>query len=369
MAEEHLKTAYIRKGLQLACLLVDGRIEQSLESSRLTHSDPTPAFAYTFHILPPVLKIDPSVIGYFDSVLKPSHKGKVSPAAGAPFPDKDSLRLVIEYSPLTLAQATPRYCATHMHTFAGHYTAVCNMTCRSVIRDIGLDHMEGSEAREEGLQSSPRPRLHSPAWTRIVRGLSRDPTDTDSGTAAYCSSWRDSVVLSFTTKSVEVSQLSRVPDMCLADLIERAAGSPKVLRVALSAPLKTVNYEARGITESGVAGYEPYRMAGLTGKNQVCGLADTGVDDTSCFLVDNSDAYYGPRTDRSGKVQLHRRKVVQYVASADDGDVEGGHGTHVAGSILGKSLSDYSLVDGVAPEAKLAFFDIGRWSCHTVYDY
>ena len=55
------------------------------------------------------------------------------------------------------------------------------------------------------------------------------------------------------------------------------------------------------------------------------------------------------------------RKVVQYMAFADAGEGEdGGHGTHVAGSVAGNSANpaeqDY---DGMAPDAKVAFFDIG----------
>ena len=39
-----------------------------------------------------------------------------------------------------------------------------------------------------------------------------------------------------------------------------------------------------------------------------------------------------------------------------------GHGTHVAGTALGQSESDgslYETYEGMAPQAKVAFFDIG----------
>ena len=59
---------------------------------------------------------------------------------------------------------------------------------------------------------------------------------------------------------------------------------------------------------------------------------------------------------------LGHRKVVQYVAFADAvAGEDRDHGTHVSGSVAGKSpmggtLGDY---DGMAKDAKLAFFDIG----------
>ena len=76
------------------------------------------------------------------------------------------------------------------------------------------------------------------------------------------------------------------------------------------------------------------------------------------------------------------RKITQYVEYCDDEDEPGGHGTHVVGSIVGAATAalggvdgaatlyeettevgtlaaDEAAYDGMAPGAKVAFFDVG----------
>jgi subtilisin family serine protease len=88
----------------------------------------------------------------------------------------------------------------------------------------------------------------------------------------------------------------------------------------------------------------PYSEAGLTGSGQVVGVADTGLDDLSCFFRDypSSRHYSSGLTARDGKIEMMRRKVVRYVAYADSLDYEGGHGTHVCGSLVGASITPVS---------------------------
>ena len=38
-----------------------------------------------------------------------------------------------------------------------------------------------------------------------------------------------------------------------------------------------------------------------------------------------------------------------------------GHGTHVSGSVAGNSMGEFGDMDGMAPDAKISFFDIGRY--------
>ena len=37
-----------------------------------------------------------------------------------------------------------------------------------------------------------------------------------------------------------------------------------------------------------------------------------------------------------------------------------GHGTHVSGTVAGNSMGDFGEMDGMAPDAKISFFDIGK---------
>jgi subtilisin family serine protease len=111
--------------------------------------------------------------------------------------------------------------------------------------------------------------------------------------------------------------------------------------------------------QGGTLNEEPYREAGLEGQGQICGIADSGVNDLSCFFLDNSGAYPTVTTNRSGVVEPLRRKIIQYVSHADDLDEEGGHGTHVCGTVAGSSLQEFGHMNGMAPQAKIAFFDIG----------
>ena len=81
--------------------------------------------------------------------------------------------------------------------------------------------------------------------------------------------------------------------------------------------------------QTGKMGGEAYRAAGITGKGQVCGIADSGLNDLSCFFYDgpsslspsssgsHTSAYRGVLTNRSGLIEPLRRKVIQYIAYAD----------------------------------------------------
>lgn len=107
---------------------------------------------------------------------------------------------------------------------------------------------------------------------------------------------------------------------------------------------------------------------------------DSGIDMTSCYFYDNNyvnthNGKLAPFVDITSTLKtpfppsaddLTHRKVIQYVHTGDNIDNSFGHGTHTQGAIAGKSavLDDisqgieHSLFDGIASDAKLAFFDM-----------
>ena len=124
---------------------------------------------------------------------------------------------------------------------------------------------------------------------------------------------------------------------------------------------------------------------GLRGEGQIVGVADTGLDIDMCFFRDASravsmcptDAGTGllRQSDQASCVNLNHRKVVMYryfgsitnPSVTRSYDTQGGHGTHVCGSAVGKvgtseatatQRSVNSVYDGAASGAKLTFDDI-----------
>ena len=120
---------------------------------------------------------------------------------------------------------------------------------------------------------------------------------------------------------------------CFVLLINHLKEFNEILKLSIRPKVIYANYEAKGFIQSGRIYNEPYHDAGLTGKQQTVAIADSGLDDLSCFFEDTSGLYASNLVKRDGTVQMQRRKVIQYVSYADAYDDEGGHGTHVAGKI------------------------------------
>ena len=145
---------------------------------------------------------------------------------------------------------------------------------------------------------------------------------------------------------------------CLANIVVLISADKGVSRMALSKPPHVLNDVARKITQSADS-MEPYSIAGLDGTGVVVGVADSGLDELSCYFRDANGLV--PRSSMLAPFTDHgKRKVVQYVDySGSGGDDAGGHGTHVAGSVAGYSEFLGNSYKGMASGSKIAFFDIG----------
>jgi hypothetical protein len=119
----------------------------------------------------------------------------------------------------------------------------------------------------------------------------------------------------------------------------------------------------------------------LRGRDEVVGIADSGLDLRSCYFNDPSyvvshGGQLGPFFDLRHAVNsaarapsaddMTHRKVIQYVWLGDTTDNTFGHGTHTSGSLAGQAQTDstsaleHAQFNGMASDAKIAFFDIGN---------
>lgn len=110
------------------------------------------------------------------------------------------------------------------------------------------------------------------------------------------------------------------------------------------------NFRARSIEQSSIGGAAstvtcPYTLSGLQGMKQVIGIADTGLDVTSCYFVDPSGKSVTPSDLSSPITTTNFRKVIQYTfcknneCDSDTIDQPDGHGTHVVATAVGSILN------------------------------
>lgn len=135
------------------------------------------------------------------------------------------------------------------------------------------------------------------------------------------------------------------------DLVMDLARMPQVKWVEPYLPPQLHNNVAADLM-----GVRPvWEARGLDGEGQIVAVADTGLDTGDLATI-------SPEF-RGRIVSLHSWPVQPgYRASAnntswDDGpaDLDSGHGTHVAGSIVGSGALSNGLVRGIAPRARLVF--------------
>ena len=174
-----------------------------------------------------------------------------------------------------------------------------------------------------------------------------------------------------------------VPPSVLPDLLDFLSEQGAVHWLQPKTRMQMHNWRASGIIQSGIAPSEesaaidhtihPIWAAGIQGEGQTVGCGDSGVDVDSCFFYDPElSISENVRSSEEGITSVTvslffesdtHRKIRYYGSSSDfsDGD---GHGTHVAGTLVGNPYRarDTSAMAnrGMAPEARLAFLDLGR---------
>ena len=116
---------------------------------------------------------------------------------------------------------------------------------------------------------------------------------------------------------------------------------------------RTLNSTTRWVIQSNVSGWTPLWDHGVHGDGRLATLIDTGVDYNSCWFRENGLLPPGPT----------HRKIIDYSlfgGTAYDGcDI--GHGSHVAGTMLGDQSyinpGNYNY-NGMAYKAKLTVQDV-----------
>ena len=110
------------------------------------------------------------------------------------------------------------------------------------------------------------------------------------------------------------------------------------------------------MTQTGQSQRTAAYSGGLTGKGQVVGVGDSGLDHRSCFFAGGTAV----QVATGGVHDSDDGKVKQYVAFADNvAGEDSDHGTHVSGSVAGYAEGQGDQYKGIAYDAQLAFFDIG----------
>ncbi|MGY6554583.1 MAG: S8 family serine peptidase [Wenzhouxiangella sp.] len=185
---------------------------------------------------------------------------------------------------------------------------------------------------------------------------------------------RDVVVLTVTGQHVE-------------SLLPILASFDEVIRVGVRQVMQFHNSQGPWLHQSGEADRMPIFERGIFGCGQLVGVADSGVDFPHCAFADPelgappvAVCTEGPNC-LPASPDMNQRKIPIYYKWSPDSDPVGdgacpsgpgaGHGTHVAGSVLGNNwanpvdCSDFSTpgglsdLDGMAPGAKLIAQEMG----------
>lgn len=161
----------------------------------------------------------------------------------------------------------------------------------------------------------------------------------------------------------QFSDANAMGKTCLYYYLSQLIHFPEMIKISFILQPQPHNNYARSIIEANnVDQTFPYSQAGLNGTGQIIGMADTGLDQKSCFFYDSINGL----TPNSNGTFPTRRKVVQYLSELNfttPNTHNNQHGTWMAGTITGycSNTSKYLLANeyqGVASGSKIAFYDI-----------
>jgi len=165
--------------------------------------------------------------------------------------------------------------------------------------------------------------------------------------------WTGVVLPHFVRVEFMNSDADEIDEFCALALTIALATMPEVCTLEVTSTPVPFNDRAQWLIQSFEKNERPFFDAGIRGEGQIVAVSDTGIDIHNCYFSD-------PDAPAPGiKPNFSHRKIVQYWPFVDDSDYEYGHGTHTSGTVLGKKADGTGIADGIAPEAKVAFVDIG----------
>lgn len=137
-----------------------------------------------------------------------------------------------------------------------------------------------------------------------------------------------------------------------------------------SPKIKMLNRFSTGFVQTGtlkmknynnvIRSFNPLHEILLTGADEVITISDSGLQSGLTWFVDSNQQAYP-----YNKYEPNQRKIIYYSTYSNRGTNDqtdySGHGTHVAGTVLGNSENSnkfYSLYNGAAPDAKAIIVDL-----------
>eukprot|EP00667_Euglena_gracilis_P002401 EG_transcript_2399 len=142
-------------------------------------------------------------------------------------------------------------------------------------------------------------------------------------------------------------------------VVETLTQQPEVKWVEERPVIRPQNVNACALLQGESIGPHPLWDRGLDGTGELAHVGDTGLDFDACFFRDDhQEVKFYPATNPSHRKVLSYQEMVNPDGTRDHTDPYSAHGTHVAGSVAGNSLSDFGQFNGMARNAKIFFTDL-----------